>query len=165
VSVFQELERYVPPGHLEEWRRWVAYAAKYKPTDEISHICQAAGWLALLTSETPRHLAEQNNEFLEALSARFAAEQEQRDDLQRAIRHLAEALQGRGANGPTSVSEQASDVALQPAAARIVEAADTLTRLNANRIKYGLLLAWGFGLLSYPVLHFVWSAFRQVAHF
>jgi hypothetical protein len=164
VSVFEELERYVPPGHLEEWRRWVAYSSKYQPTDEISHICQAAGWLALLTSETPGHLAERNSEFLDALSAKFAAEQEQRDDLQRAIRQLKEALQGRGVSALNSVSVPASSVDLQPAAAKIAEAADTLTRLNANRIKYGLLLAWGFGLLSYPVLHFVWSAFRQVAH-
>jgi hypothetical protein len=121
--------------------------------------------LALLTSETPGRLAERNNEFLEALSAKFAAEQEQRDYLQGAIRHLTETLQGRGAKTPTRVSAPASSVDLQTAAAKIAEAADTLTRLNANRIKYGLLLAWGFGLLSYPALHFFWEAFRQVAHF
>jgi hypothetical protein len=42
MSVFQELERYVPPGYLDDWRRWVAYSAKYEPSDEIGHICQAA---------------------------------------------------------------------------------------------------------------------------
>jgi hypothetical protein len=54
---------------------------------------------------------------------------------------------------------------LQPAAARIVEAADTLTHLSASRIKWGLLLAWGFGLLSYPLIQFIWNTFRQIAHF
>jgi hypothetical protein len=54
---------------------------------------------------------------------------------------------------------------LQPAAAKILEAADTLTHLSAERIKWGLLLAWGFGLLSYPLIQFVWSVLRQIAHF
>jgi hypothetical protein len=54
---------------------------------------------------------------------------------------------------------------LQPAAAKILEAADTLTSLSAERIKWGLLLAWGFGLLSYPLIQFLWTIFRQIAHF
>jgi hypothetical protein len=168
VSVFEELERFVPAARLDEWRRWIAYSKKYEPTDEIGHICQAAGWLALLTSETPARLAERNNEFLEAMSAKLDAEQEQRNDLQKAIANLTEVLQhqdGRApkSGGATQLPKPVVD--LEPAASRIVQAADTLTRLNADRIKYGLLLAWGFGLLSYPVLHFFWHAFRQIAHF
>jgi len=54
---------------------------------------------------------------------------------------------------------------LQPAVAKILEAADTLTRLSAERIKWGLLLAWGFGLLSYPLIQFLWNILRQIAHF
>ncbi len=54
---------------------------------------------------------------------------------------------------------------LQPAAAKILEAADTLTHLSAERIKWGLLLAWGFGLLSYPLIQFLWNTLRQIAHF
>jgi len=54
---------------------------------------------------------------------------------------------------------------LQPAAAKILEAADTMTHLNAERIKWGLLLAWGFGLLSYPLIQFLWTILRQIAHF
>ena len=54
---------------------------------------------------------------------------------------------------------------LQPAAAKILEAADTLTDLSATRIKWGLLLAWGFGLLSYPLIQFLWNTLRQIAHF
>jgi hypothetical protein len=54
---------------------------------------------------------------------------------------------------------------LQPAAAKILEAADTLIRLSAERIKWGLLLAWGFGLLSYPLIQFLWNSLRQIAHF
>ena len=54
---------------------------------------------------------------------------------------------------------------LQPAAAKILEAADTLTHLSAGRIKWGLLLAWGFGLLSYPLIQFLWTTLRQIAHF
>jgi hypothetical protein len=54
---------------------------------------------------------------------------------------------------------------LQPAAAKILEAADTLTHLSAERIKWGLLLAWGFGLLSYPLIQFLWTILRQIAHF
>jgi hypothetical protein len=54
---------------------------------------------------------------------------------------------------------------LQPAVAKILEAADTLTHLSAERIKWGLLLAWGFGLLSYPLIQFLWNTLRQIAHF
>jgi hypothetical protein len=54
---------------------------------------------------------------------------------------------------------------LQPAAAKIVEAAETLTHLSAERIKWGLLLAWGFGLLSYPLIQFLWTTIGQIAHF
>ena len=54
---------------------------------------------------------------------------------------------------------------LQPTAAKILEAADTLTHLSAERIKWGLLLAWGFGLLSYPLIQFLWTILRQIAHF
>jgi hypothetical protein len=54
---------------------------------------------------------------------------------------------------------------LQSAAAKILEAADTLTHLSAERIKWGLLLAWGFGLLSYPLIQFLWNILRQIAHF
>jgi hypothetical protein len=50
--------------------------------------------------------------------------------------------------------------ALQPAAAKILEAADTLTRLSAERIKWRLLLAWGFGLLSYPLILLLWNTLR-----
>jgi hypothetical protein len=54
---------------------------------------------------------------------------------------------------------------LQPVAAKILEAADTLTHLSAERIKWGLLLAWGFGLLSYPLIQFLWTTIGQIAHF
>jgi hypothetical protein len=54
---------------------------------------------------------------------------------------------------------------LQPAVGKILEAADTLIRLSADRIKWGLLLAWGFGLLSYPLIQFLWNTLRQIAHF
>ena len=37
--------------------------------------------------------------------------------------------------------------------------------LSAERIKWGLLLAWGFGLLSYPLIQFLWTTLRQIAHF
>ena len=60
---------------------------------------------------------------------------------------------------------RAQIVDLQPAAAKILEAADTLTRLSAERITWGLLLAWGFGLLSYPLIQFLWNILRQIAHF
>ena len=59
----------------------------------------------------------------------------------------------------------AQSLDLQPAAAKILEAADTLTHLSAERIKWGLLLAWGFGLLSYPLIQFLWTTLRQIAHF
>jgi hypothetical protein len=68
----------------------------------------------------------------------------------------------RGGDHPPSTM-QVPD--LQPAVAKILEAADTLTRLSAERIKWGLLLAWGFGLLSYPLIQFLWTILRQIAHF
>jgi hypothetical protein len=54
---------------------------------------------------------------------------------------------------------------LQPAVAKILETADTLSRLSADRIKWGLILAWGFGLLSYPLVQLLWNTLRQIAHF
>jgi hypothetical protein len=54
---------------------------------------------------------------------------------------------------------------LQSAAAKILEAADTLIHLSADRIKWGLLLAWGFGLLSYPLIQFLWTTLGRIAHF
>jgi hypothetical protein len=70
---------------------------------------------------------------------------------------------GGGGGDPPPSTTRVSD--LQPAAAKIVEAADTLTHLSASRIKWGLLLAWGFGLLSYPLIQFLWNILRQIAHF
>jgi hypothetical protein len=69
---------------------------------------------------------------------------------------------GGGVGDPPPSTTSMPD--LQPAAARIVEAADTLTHLSASRIKWGLLLSWGFGLLSYPLIQFLWNTFRQIAH-
>jgi hypothetical protein len=54
---------------------------------------------------------------------------------------------------------------LQPAVVKILEAAETLINLSADRIKWGLLFAWGFGLLSYPLIQFLWNTLRQIAHF
>jgi hypothetical protein len=70
---------------------------------------------------------------------------------------------GGGVGDPPPSATSVPD--LEPAAARIVEAADTLTHLSASRIKWGLLLAWGFGLLSYPLIQFLWNTLRQIAHF
>jgi hypothetical protein len=70
---------------------------------------------------------------------------------------------GGGGGDPPPSTTRVSD--LQPAAAKMVEAADTLTHLSASRIKWGLLLAWGFGLLSYPLIQFLWNTLRQIAHF
>ena len=71
-----------------------------------------------------------------------------------------------GSTGDRLVSAPQSPILdLQPAVAKIVEAADTLTHLSAERIKWGLLLAWGFGLLSYPLMQFLWTTIGQIAHF
>jgi hypothetical protein len=70
---------------------------------------------------------------------------------------------GGGVGDPPPSRIPAPD--LQPAVAKILEAADTLTHISAERIKWGLLLAWGFGLLSYPLIQFLWNIFRQIAHF
>ena len=67
--------------------------------------------------------------------------------------------------GPAGFHTASPILDLQPAAAKILEAADTLTHLSAERIKWGLLLAWGFGLLSYPLIQFLWTTLRQIAHF
>jgi hypothetical protein len=70
---------------------------------------------------------------------------------------------GGGVGDPPHSRIHAPD--LQPAIAKILEAADTLIHLSASRIKWGLLLAWGFGLLSYPLIQFLWNTLRQIAHF
>src|SRR6266446_3613346 len=59
---------------------------------------------------------------------------------------------GGSAAEPSVSTTSAPVFDLQSAAAKILEAADTLTHLSADRIKWGLLLAWGFGLLSYPFI-------------
>ena len=71
---------------------------------------------------------------------------------------------GAAAEPPVSTTS-APVFDLQSAAAKILEAADTLTHLSADRIKWGLLLAWGFGLLSYPLIQLLWTTLRQIAHF
>ena len=151
MSVFEELERYVPPGHLEDWRQWVAYTAKYEPTDEIGHICQAAGWLALLTCETPSNLAEHNNRFLEAISARFAAEQTQRSDLQKAITILTETLEDEV--GKLSKSAAAANQEITTAVRKNVTTLSAeIEKLKAMRIGtwgISLLFAWLFGILTH----------------
>jgi hypothetical protein len=70
---------------------------------------------------------------------------------------------GGGIGDPPPSAMPAPD--LKPIAAKILEAADTLTHLSAGRIKWGLLLAWGFGLLSYPLIQFLWTTIGQIAHF
>ena len=70
---------------------------------------------------------------------------------------------GGGVGDPSPSAMPVPD--LHPAAAKILEAADTLTHLSAERIKWGLLLAWGFGLLSYPLIQFLWTTIGQIAHF
>jgi hypothetical protein len=78
-----------------------------------------------------------------------------------AMNRLTQIGDGVGDQSPSTI--QVPD--LQPAVAKILEAADTLTHLSAERIKWGLLLAWGFGLLSYPLIQFFWNTLRQIAHF
>jgi hypothetical protein len=78
-----------------------------------------------------------------------------------AMNRLTQVGDGVGDQPPSTM--QVPD--LQPAVAKILEAADTLTHLSAERIKWGLLLAWGFGLLSYPLMQFFWNTLRQIAHF
>jgi hypothetical protein len=72
---------------------------------------------------------------------------------------------GGSAAEPPVFTTSAPVFDLQSAAAKILEAADTLTHLSADRIKWGLLLAWGFGLLCYPLVQFLWNTLRQIAHF
>jgi len=151
VSVFEALERYVPPGHLDDWRQWVAYTSKYEPTDEIGHICQAAGWLALLTCETPSNLAEHNNLFLEAISGRFSAEQAQRADLQKAITILTETLQDEA--GKLSKSSTAAHQEITAAVRKnVTTLSSEIEKLKAMRMgtwAISLLFAWLFGILTH----------------
>jgi hypothetical protein len=72
---------------------------------------------------------------------------------------------GGSAAEPPVFTTSAPMFDLQSAAAKILEAADTLIHLSANRIKWGLLLTWGFGLLSYPLIQYLWNTLRQIAHF
>jgi hypothetical protein len=62
--VFEELERFVPKEHKDEYRKFVAYSVQFKPNDEIGQICHAAGWLALITRETPGAFAKNAEAFL-----------------------------------------------------------------------------------------------------
>jgi hypothetical protein len=72
---------------------------------------------------------------------------------------------GGSAAEPSVSTTLAPEFDLQSAAAKILETADTLTHLSADRIKWGLLLAWGFGLLSYPLIQLLWNTLSQIAHF
>jgi hypothetical protein len=157
VSVFQELERYVPPGHLDEWRQWVAYTSKYETTDEIGHICQAAGWLALLTCETPSNLAEHNNRFLEAISARFSAEQAQRTDLQKAITILTETLEDELGKLPTSAKTANDELTagINKNIGRLRSEVDKLKAMRLTTWGGSLFLAWAFGILTQILISLV----------
>jgi len=151
VSVFEELQRYVPPGHLEDWRQWVPYTSKYEPTDAIGHICQAAGWLALLTCETPSNLAEHNNRFLEAISGRFAAEEAQRTELQKAITILTETLQdevGKLSKSTTATNQEVTTAVRK----NVTTLSSEIDKLKATRMgtwAISLLFAWLFGILTH----------------
>jgi hypothetical protein len=151
MSVFQELERYVPPDCLDEWRRWVAYSAKYEPSDEIGHICQAAGWLALLTCETPSNLAEQNSRFLEGISAKFQADQANRAELQRSVTILTEAIEDelqklRSAARSTN-EELIAEV--NKGVARLRGEMEKLKTMRMGTWALSLWLAWLFGILTH----------------
>ena len=151
MSVFEALERYVPPGHLDDWRQWVAYTSKYEPTDEIGHICQAAGWLALLTCETPSNLAEHNHRFLEAISAKFATEQTQRTELQKAITILTETLEDEV--GKLSKSTTAANQEITTAARKnVTTLSSEIEKVKSMRMgtwAISLLFAWLFGILTH----------------
>ena len=151
MSVFEELERYVPPGHLDDWRQWVAYTSKYEPTDEIGHICQAAGWLALLTCETPSNLAENNNRFLEAISAKFATEQTQRTELQKAITILTETLEdevGKLSKSTTAANQEIT-TAVRKNVATLGSEIEKLKSMRMGTWGISLLFAWLFGILTH----------------
>ena len=151
MSVFEALERYVPPGHLEDWRQWVAYTSKYEPTDEIGHICQAAGWLALLTCETPSNLAEHNNRFLEAISGRFEAERAQRTELQKAITILTETLEdeiGKLSKSTTAANQEIT-TAVRKNVATLGSEIEKLKGMRMGTWGISLLFAWLFGILTH----------------
>lgn len=157
MSIFQQLERYVPAEYLDDWRRWVAYTAKYQPTDEIAHICQAAGWLALLTRETPNDFSLHAGRFLETLSAKLGVEQAQRSDLQRAIIILTETLQDEVGN--LSKSTRASNNEITTALnENITQLRSEIEKLKTTRMVTWagtLFLTWAFGILTYAFLSLV----------
>jgi hypothetical protein len=151
MSVFQELERYVPPGHLEDWRQWVAYTAKYEPSDEIGHICQAAGWLALLTCETPSNLAEQNNRFLEAISTKFQADQANRAELQKSVMILTETIEDE-LQKLRSAARATNDeliTGLNKSVSRLRGEVEKVTTMRRSTWIISLLLTWLAGILTH----------------
>jgi hypothetical protein len=151
MSVFQELERYVPPDYLDDWRRWVAYSAKYEPSDEIGHICQTAGWLALLTCETPSNLAEQNSRFLEAISAKFQADQANRVELQKSVTILTEAIEEE-LQKLRSVARSTNEeiiAGVNKSVGRLRGEMEKLKTMRRSIWVIGLLLAWLGGILTH----------------
>ncbi len=93
-QIFEDLEKLVPVERRDDYRKWVAYSAQHTPTDEIGQICTAAGWLALLTRETPGKIAEEHERFLAAFR-RLAQDHAERsrtlaDELQKGIKAIQE---------------------------------------------------------------------------
>jgi hypothetical protein len=140
VSAFETLERFVPPEHIDAWRKWVAYTARYEPTDEIGHICQAAGWLALLTRQTPEKLAAEGDQFLVSLAARFENEHAQREELKKEIKVLGQTFEDEA--GKVSQSARAA----QEEFANLVRKANGQLRGEVEKLQKIQTTIWGVGL-------------------
>jgi hypothetical protein len=78
-SLFDAIADLLPAEQREPYYRRMAHLRKLSPNDEILHVCEAMGFLALITRETPEKIAEQRTEieriFAQSVLAIQAAQQ------------------------------------------------------------------------------------------
>jgi hypothetical protein len=97
-SLFDRIGLLLPPEQRELFHRRMAHLGKLNPNDEVLQVCEAMGFLALITRETPEKIAHERAEIerLFGQNVRSLAESLKRGlELQKRIEAHAELLPAR----------------------------------------------------------------------
>ena len=68
-SVFDAIAQLLPDERREPWYRLMAHFRRLSPDDEMLHIAEAMGFLALITREAPGAIAAERQKLVEVLKA------------------------------------------------------------------------------------------------
>jgi hypothetical protein len=67
-NLFEELEQFIPQETLPSYHRYLAYARKLPPDDEMIRLLQAMGILTLITRQVPAELLTERQELQKCLA-------------------------------------------------------------------------------------------------